>query len=171
MVDLAGIGWRYDPTGRVNLSGFAACMASYAALVGLALVGGRLTGRQVLARSSAADVVVGGIATHQLSRLLAKGSVASPLRAPFTEFEDPAGAAEHVESPRQDSRARRTIGELLTCPFCLAVWLGTAYVGGLAVAPRLTRAAAAVFSVVAISDWLHLGYELLHRKVTDGAGD
>ncbi len=32
------------------------------------------------------DLVIGGVATHKLSRLLSKGGVTSPLRAPFTEF-------------------------------------------------------------------------------------
>lgn len=155
---------RYDPEGQVNLRGYSGSMATYAALVGLSLIGGRMSGRQLLDRTSAVDVVVGGVATHQLSRLLAKGSVASPLRAPFTEFEDAAGAAEHQESPRDESGVRHTVGELLTCPFCLTVWLGTAYVGGLTVAPRATRTAATVFSVVAISDWLHLGYEVLRKR-------
>jgi hypothetical protein len=154
----------YDPSGQVNLRGYSATMATYAALVGATLVGGRLSGRGAPAGNSVADLVIGGVATHQLSRLLAKGSVASPLRAPFTEFEGPTGAAEHSEHARGDSGVRHTIGELLTCPFCLTVWLGTAYVAALAVAPRPTRAAAAVFSVVAISDWLHLGYEVARKK-------
>ena len=157
-MDHRSISRQYDPEGRVNLRGYSGSMATYAALVGLALLGGRVTGQRLLDRTSAADVVLGGLATHQLSRLLAKGSVASPLRAPFTEFDDAAGAAEHHE------HARNTVGELLTCPFCVAVWLGTAYAGGLVVAPRATRTAATAFSVVAVSDWLHLGYEVLRKR-------
>src|SRR5689334_12447628 len=128
MAEHGRIGRRYDPHGRVNLRGYSASMASYGALVALVLVAGRLTGRGSLPRGSAVDVAIGGVATHQLSRLLAKGSVTSPLRAPFTEFEDAAGAAEHQESPRGTSGVRHTIGELLTCPYCMAVWIGTTYV-------------------------------------------
>ena len=84
--------------------------------------------------------------------------MASPLRAPFTEFEGPAGPAEHQEEPRGSHGVRHTVGELLSCPFCLGVWVGTAYVAGLAVAPRPTRTWAAVFGVVGLSDFLQHVY-------------
>jgi hypothetical protein len=66
-----------------------------------------------------------------------------------------------TRSPRGDHGAKHTTGELLTCPFCLAVRVGTAYVAGLATAPRLTRAVAAVMTVVAMSDALQHGYQRL----------
>jgi hypothetical protein len=50
------------------------------------------------------------------------------------------------------------VGELITCPFCLGVWIGTAYVAGLALAPRAARTWAAVFTVSALSDFLQHGY-------------
>lgn len=154
---------RYDETGEVDLGGYAGSMSAYAALVATALTAGGLR-RALPERSSTWDLVLGGLATHKLSRLLAKGSVTSPLRAPFTEFEGPAGLAEHHESARGTSGVRHTIGELLTCPFCLGVWIATAYVGALAVAPRQARAMASVLGVVAVSDWLHLGYEIARAK-------
>jgi len=157
----------YDPEGRVNLGGYAASLMSYGALVGTALLAGRRAGRQLPERSLLPDLLVGGVAAHKLSRLLAKGSVTSPLRSPFTEFEDPAGAAEHLERARGDSGARHTVGELLTCPFCLGVWLSTAYVGALVVAPRPTRAVASAFGVAAVSDWLNLGYEMVRKGALD----
>lgn len=154
----------YDRSDDVDLHGYAGSMASYVALVGVALGAGRLAGRSLPERHSLVDLAVGGVATHKIARLLARGSVTSPLRAPFTEFDGPAGAAEHVEHARGTSGVRHTIGSLLTCPFCLSVWVGTVYVGSLAVAPRTTRAAAAAFGVVAASDWLHLGYEALRKR-------
>lgn len=160
----------YDPAGRVNLAGYTTSLVSYGALVATALVAGRLTRRQLPERSLLPDLLIGGVATHKLSRLLAKGSVTSPLRSPFTEFEDAAGAAEHLERPRGSSGARHTVGELLTCPFCLDVWLGTAYVGALVLAPRPARAMASVFGVVAVSDWLHLGYEMVRKGALDQRG-
>jgi hypothetical protein len=145
----------YDPDSEVDLGGFTASLTTYAASVAALAMVLRATGRPLPEHYRAADVVLGGVAVHKFSRLLAKGSVTSPLRAPFTEFDEPAGAAEHNEAPRGGSGPRHTIGELLSCPFCLGVWLGTAYVGGLAVAPRPTRAWAAVFGVVGLSDFLH----------------
>jgi uncharacterized protein DUF1360 len=157
---------RYDTEQEVDLGGYAVSMASYAALVTAALVAGRAA---LPERRSVGDLVLGGVATHKLSRLLAKGSVASPLRAPFTEFKAPAGMAEHHEGARGESGVRHTVGELLTCPFCLGVWIATAYVGALALAPRQTRAVASVLGVVAISDWLHLGYEVARGKAAAAA--
>jgi hypothetical protein len=152
----------YAPDGEVNLGGFGASLATYAASVaGLALVL-RASGRSLPHRYATQDVLLGGIAVHKFSRLLAKGSVTSPLRAPFTEFEGPAGPAEHQEQPRGTHGARHTVGELLTCPFCLGVWVGTAYVAGLAAAPRPTRTWAGVFAIVGISDFLQHAYGALN---------
>jgi DNA-binding helix-hairpin-helix protein with protein kinase domain len=92
---------------------------------------------------------------------MTKGSVTSPLRSPFTEFTEAAGSAEHQETPRGSHGLRHTVGELLSCPFCLGVWIGTAYVAGLGVAPRATRTWAAVFAVVATSDALQHAYARL----------
>jgi hypothetical protein len=89
---------------------------------------------------------------YKLARILAKESVASPLRAPFTRFVEVSGPAELTEEPRPGPL--HAVGELVTCPFCLAPWLASAYVAGLALAPRFTRTIAAVFATVAVSDFL-----------------
>src|SRR5690606_41186876 len=59
--------------------------------------------------------------THKLSRLLAKDPVTSPIRAPFTRYKGVSGPAELREEPRN------TVGELLSCPFCIAQWTATGY--------------------------------------------
>lgn len=147
----------YDHDGEVNLRGFSASLASYtvalSALVAVARAAGSAPDRYAVS-----DLLVGGLATHKFSRLLARGSVTSPVRAPFTEFVGAAGASEHDERPRGDHGVRHTVGELLTCPFCLGVWIGTAYVAGLALAPRPTRAWAAAFAVTGVSDFLQHAY-------------
>lgn len=153
----------YDPDREVNLAGFAGSISVYGLVVAGLLAGLRASGRELPERYELADVLLGGVATHKFSRLVSKGSVTSPIRAPFTEFEGPAGSAEHNEQVRGHHGVRHTIGELLTCPFCLGVWTGTAYVAGLVVAPRLTRTWAAVFSVVGVSDALQHGYARLRR--------
>jgi len=151
----------YDPDDEVNLSGLSGSLATYAAAVTGLVAVGRATGHELPERYSVSDLLLGGIATHKLSRLITKGSVTSPLRSPFTRFEEPVGSAEHQESPRGSHGVRHTIGELLTCPFCMGVWIGTGYVAALSAAPRAARAWAAVFTVVATSDALHHGYERL----------
>ena len=147
----------YDPEGDVNLTGFAGSLATYAVVMASLVAAAGSSGRAP-DRYAWGDVLIGGLATHKFSRLLAKGAVTSPVRAPFTEFAGPAGASEHVEHARGDHGVRHTIGELLTCPFCLGVWTGTAYVAGLAFAPRATRAWAATFAVTGVSDFLQHAY-------------
>jgi hypothetical protein len=153
----------YDTDGEVDLVGHAGGLAAYAAALGVVLAAGRAAGRGFPEAYPARDLVLGGVAVHKFSRVLSKSSVASPLRAPFTEFERAAGSAEHHESARGQHGARHTVGELLTCPFCLGVWLSTAYVVGLAAAPRPARAWAALFTVTAISDVLQQVYARLRE--------
>ena len=69
----------------------------------------------------------------------------SPLRAPFTRFEGPQGNAELAEEVR-GSGARKAVGELVTCPFCLGPWVATALTAGLTFAPGVARPAMGVFS-------------------------
>ncbi len=46
------------------------------------------------------DLALLSVATHKISRLLAKDPVTSPLRAPFTRFEGTSGPAELKEDVR-----------------------------------------------------------------------
>jgi hypothetical protein len=141
----------------VALGGYAAVAATLAGLV-------RMTGRTVPERPSAGDVVLLSIATHKLSRLLSKDAVTSPLRAPFTSYDKPIGSGEVMEQVRdQGSATRHAIGELLSCPFCLAVWIATGLTGGLVLAPRLTRLVATALTAVAASDFLQMGYAVAQR--------
>jgi hypothetical protein len=48
---------------------------------------------------------------------------------------------------------------MISCPFCLAMWIATGLVGGLALAPRLTRTVELIMSAVAVSDALQLVYD------------
>ncbi|WP_213452943.1 DUF1360 domain-containing protein [Rhizomonospora bruguierae] len=146
------------------LGGYLVALGAYggvvAALAGLA----RLTGRTPPERVSPFDVVLLGVATHKLSRALAKDSVTSPLRAPFTRYREPAGASELNEDVRHHDPLRHAVGELISCPFCLAVWVGTGLTSGLVFAPRLTRLVAVAFSTIAASDFLQFAYDgVKHR--------
>lgn len=154
-------GWRgYDGRGEVPLAGYAGSLVAFGTAVAAVGALGRSRGRRLPERYGAGDIVLGALATHKFTRLLSKGSVTSPIRAPFTAFEDPAGSAELNESARGGA-LRHTVGELLTCPFCLGQWVGTAYVAGLGFAPRRTRAWAAVFAVTALADGMHQVYARL----------
>jgi hypothetical protein len=109
------------------------------------------------------DVVLVGLATHRLARLVTKDRVSTPLRAPFTLYEGPAGPGEVNEKP-VGTGWRRSVGELLSCPFCIAVWIATASFLGLQLAPRLTRSVLRAAGAVAIADALQFVYvDLEHR--------
>ena len=158
---LAGLRRAYAPHEHRPLEGYVAVMGAFGALAASMAAAARLTGRAVPERPSAQDIVLISIATHKLSRLLAKDSVTSPLRAPFTRYAEPGGAAEVNEEVRdQGSSLRHSVGELITCPFCLAVWVATGLTGGLVLAPRLTRLAATTMTATAVSDFLQMAYSL-----------
>ncbi|HEU5107225.1 MAG TPA: DUF1360 domain-containing protein, partial [Micromonosporaceae bacterium] len=118
-------------------------------------------------RPSAGDVLLLSVATHKLSRMLAKDAVTSPLRAPFTRYREPGGHAEVNEDvqPGHGSTGH-AVGELLSCPFCLAMWIATAFAGGLVLAPRATRLVATSLTAVAASDFLQLAYGMA-KKAAD----
>ena len=111
---------------------------------------------------SLADVLLFSTATFKISRLLAKVSVTSPFRAPFTQFKEPAGDGEVTEEPR-GTGLRHALGEFVTCPFCLSQWVAAALVCGWLGAPRETRLVSSIFTVRALSEVLQLGYAVLKR--------
>jgi hypothetical protein len=138
-------------------------LAVFNALFAAALLAARRTGRQLPERMGAADLLTIGVASHKLSRLLAKDKVTSPLRAPFTKFEEEGGPGELEESSRGEG-ARKAIGELLICPYCLGLWVVASFAVGLLFVPRLTRFVAAVFSALTISDFLQIAYKAAEEK-------
>jgi hypothetical protein len=150
----------YDHGHGQPVGGYAAVLAAFAAAAGAAAGIGTLTGRTLPRRFAIADLMLGGVAVHKCARILAKDAVTSPLRVPFTKFEGAAGSSEVKEEVRGQG-LRHAVGELISCPFCLAPWVGAAYVGGLVVAPRVTRTLSAWFAVVAVSDVTQQAYGAL----------
>jgi Protein of unknown function (DUF1360) len=150
----------YDENGEVNLRGYSGSLVAFATSA-LAVALATRSASRPTGSITLRDIAIGGIATHKLSRLLAKGAVTSPLRAPFTEFEEAAGASEHSERARGEHGVRHALGELLTCPFCLGQWTAAAYVAGLVLAPPPTRRWAAVFAIAGLSDGLQHLYDRL----------
>ncbi len=97
---------------------FAAIMGTYGAFVAALAAGARAAGCSVPDDLRGKDIALAAVATHKVSRLIAKDPVASPLRMPFTRFAGTSGEAELAEDVR-GSGARKALGELVTCPFCL----------------------------------------------------
>ncbi|GIF15359.1 DUF1360 domain-containing protein [Actinoplanes teichomyceticus] len=159
----------YAPHEHRPLDGYVVAMGAFGALATALAAAAKITGRPAPHRPALADVALVSIATHKLSRLIAKDAVTSPLRAPFTRYTEPAGAAELNEEVRDEgSTVRHGLGELLTCPFCLAVWVSTGLTGGLVLAPRLTRLAATALTATAVSDFLQMAYDIAKRKAEGG---
>lgn len=127
-------------------------VASVAVLTGVATAQTRLPRRFGLL-----DLSLLGIATHKLSRIVAKDRITSILRAPFVNYIRGAGAGEVEEEPRGRG-IQRGIGHLISCPYCTAPWSATALAFGFLFAPRVTRFFAGILASVAMSDFLHRAY-------------
>jgi hypothetical protein len=148
------------------LGGYVVVMAVFAALVSGAAGLAGVTGRRLPAGVGPWDVLLLAFGTHKLSRTLTKDAVTSPLRAPFTRFREAGGPAEVMEEVRHTDGLRHSIGELITCPFCLDIWIATGFTIGLVFAPRLTRLVVTALTAVTGADFLHL----LYAKAQETAG-
>jgi hypothetical protein len=146
-----------SPHEHSRIAGYVTTMSVFGSVVAGAAALGRARGRELPTSYAVQDLVLGAIATHKFARLVTKDGVTTPLRAPFTVFEGNAGSAEVHERPREEP-VRHVVGELLSCPFCVAPWIATGYVATLALSPRLARAWAAVFGIVGGSDFLQQAY-------------
>ena len=138
-------------------------MGVYLGLVSAAAAAVRASGRQLPDRIPAGDVALLTVATFRLARRIAKDPVTAPVRAPFVRFEGASGHAEVAEEVREHGGVKHAVGELLTCPFCLAQWVGTGFVFGYVTAPRATRLAALTMTMVAGSDVLQFVYDAIQN--------
>jgi len=103
------------------------------------------------------DLALLSVATHKLSRIVAKDRITGILRAPFVCYIKSAGAGEVEEEPRGRG-IQRGIGTLISCPYCMGPWCAAALGFGFLFAPRVARFFAGIFASVAISDFLHRAY-------------
>lgn len=143
--------------------GYAAFMGVYGA-VSAGLLGIGAARRDQISVPGPVDVVLLGLATNKLSRLITKDAVTTPLRAPFTEFEEHGGPAELNEAPR-GSGLRHSLGEMLSCPFCADVWVATGLTAANVLAPRFGRVVTAGLAAVGIADYLQFGYSAAQQTV------
>ena len=145
------------------LAGDLGAMGVYLGLVSAAAAAVRASNRTLPERIPVGDAFLLTVATFRLARRIAKDPVTSPLRAPFTRFEGASGHAEVAEEVREHGGVKHAVGELLTCPFCLAQWVGTAFVLGYVTAPKATRLAALTMTMVAGSDVLQFVYDAIQN--------
>ncbi len=129
-------------------------MGIFSGSFGLFLLAARLLGRSLPSRIGLGDLLLLGVATRQMSRVLSKDAATSFLRAPFTEYVGSSDVpGEVVERPR-GTGLRWVLGQLLTNPLSTGQWIAAALMYGLLLAPRLTRMVAGIFATVAIADFL-----------------
>jgi Protein of unknown function (DUF1360) len=155
------------PVGRDLFAGYSKeerPLVAYAELVGLYhlafamfIAAARAVDRPLPRRVNWADILLVGVATFKMSRLVAKDVVTSPLRAPFATFEEMAGEGEVKERPR-GTGMQLALGELLTCPFCMATWIAAFMAYGLVLSPPFTRFIAGIFTAQSVADFLQLAY-------------
>src|SRR5215204_2628108 len=145
------------------LAGDLGAMGVYLGLVSAAAAAVRASGRGLPERIPVGDAVLLTVATFRLARRIAKDPVTAPIRAPFTRFEGASGHAEVTEEVREHGGVKHAVGELLTCPFCMAQWVGTGFVLGYVTAPRATRLAALTMTMVAGSDVLQFVYDSIQN--------
>ena len=147
----------------VPLFSYGVLAATFNLLFALFLLASRVSGRPIPERVDARDIALLGMATHKLSLMGSQDAVTSPLRAPFTEIREKQSPKKVDEKPRGEG-LRRSVGELLTCKFCLGVWMASFFTYGLVLVPRVTRLVASVLAVVTVSDYLHQTYKALMNR-------
>ncbi|MGH2856339.1 MAG: DUF1360 domain-containing protein [Solirubrobacteraceae bacterium] len=148
----------HSPAQDRPLGGYATLMTAYVGFCATFAVWMRRTNRRLPERVSFRDLALVTVATHKVARLTARDRVASTLRAPFTSFQGDAGPGE-VDEAARGKGLQRAVGELLICPYCLGMWVGTAFLAGLIVAPATSRWIASSFVVVTGSDALQIAYK------------
>lgn len=102
------------------------------------------------------DVAQNAVAAHKLSRIVSREKVGAALRAPLTV--DPAATEAPAHGTTGAAGLRRALGELVTCPYCLDLWIAAALTAGTVVAPRTTRFVTAALASHAGADFLQAAF-------------
>jgi hypothetical protein len=144
------------------LAGYAMLTGTFSAGLTGALIAAHRSGHE-LPRLGAGDLVLAGVATHKLSRLITKDKIGGAFRAPFTRFQEKSGHGEVEEAPRGRG-LRYAIGELLVCPYCVAQWVAAGFTLGYVFAPRTTRLLVSMWTMHAIADAAQLAYSAAESR-------
>jgi len=137
---------------REPQAAYAAIMATYAAgLAGAGLLA-RALGREP-AEQRALDLAVLGAATFKLARTIARDEVASFIREPFVENEEPVETGD----------LRQAIGELVTCSRCVGAWVAAGLTSTQVIAPRFGRLLTWSLAAGGVNDFLQAGFAALTR--------
>ena len=95
---------------------YAALSAAFVGVLGGFLLVAR---RRLPERTGFGDVIRIGLASYKIGRLIAKEEVASFVRAPVTQDEE-------TTEPKPEG-FQRVLGELVTCPYCIGLWVASGF--------------------------------------------
>jgi Protein of unknown function (DUF1360) len=115
-----------------------------------------LAGDRLPARIGFGDLVRVGVAGYKLGRLVAKDEVTTFVRAPVTRDEE-------ATTPEPEGW-RRALGELVTCPHCIGLWISAGLASSLVIFPRQTRFVTTVFGAQAVADFLNAAFVKLRAS-------
>jgi hypothetical protein len=101
------------------------------------------------------DMLRVGLSSYKIGRLIARDDVTSWMRAPVTRDEE-------AQEPEREGMAR-VLGELVTCPYCIGLWVAAGFSAGLVLFPRETRFAATIFGGQAAADFLNAAFVRLRE--------
>ena len=106
------------------------------------------------------ELVLLGLASFRVGRMIAFEGVAAPLREPFTQTTDDAtGAGKTVVAA--GSGWRHVLGELMSCPICAGTWVAAGLVYGLHLLPGPTRVLLAIMSATGVAELCYSTTEAL----------
>ena len=154
----------YSPQEPKPLGGLATLTFTFNAGVLAYAVAFRRSGRSLPERIPPGDLLLLSAGTYKLSRLLAKDRITAFFRAPFTRYQGESERPSEVSEAPRGAGLRRAIGELLVCPYCLAQWVGTAFLLTYLREPRLARTTASAFAIVAGSDLLQEAWVAVDKR-------
>lgn len=97
------------------------------------------------------ELVMLGLASHRIGRMLAFERVGEPFRAPFTAtVPDDSGADETVVA--RGRGVRWVLGELISCPTCVATWASLALAIGQRFLPAPTRVLVGILAAAGVAE-------------------
>jgi hypothetical protein len=131
---------------------YAAITAAFGGVLGGFLL---LAHRRLPERVGSGDVVRIGLASYKLGRLVAKDEVTTWVRAPVTQDEE-------ATEPKPRG-AKRALGELVTCPYCIGLWIASGLAYSLVLFPRETRLVTTIFGGQAVADFLNAAFVKLQQ--------
>lgn len=126
---------------------YASLVTVFSAALGGFVVLGR---KRLPERIGFGDLTRVGLASYKIGRLVAKDEVTTWVRAPVTRDEE-------AQEPEREGMAR-ALGELVTCPYCIGLWVSAGLTGALALRPRETRLVTTVFAAQAVADFLNAAF-------------